>query len=426
MLRPRSIQIAAPQAVAITGIGMITSVGRDRESVWRAVRRGKCGIRSLEGIPYIPDGLLIGAPVEYEPDRPRRMKVVSLNLHTAAEALADSGLDLESIDRTRVGCAVSGHMGDTGEIDNRHDSRLYDVSDPRAIPWWQQFFPCTACDVVAAQYGLLGPRICHSTACASGLIDILSAVRAIEDGQCDVALAGSAEAIHPLFAAGFLRMNVLAHHDDPAQACRPFDRERRGFVMGEGAAMFVVERLDHAIARGARIYATFAAGTMAAEAHHVTGLDEESHVLAYTIQQTLERSQLQPNDIGYINVHGTGTQQNDVAETRGIRRAFGLAADDTCVSASKSMLGHLVNAAGSVELGITALALRDGFAPPTINLVNQDPECDLDCIPLVGRRGRYQHALKLSVAFGGHVVAVALTRWNDAKTGFDLHPLSAA
>ncbi|MBX3413797.1 MAG: beta-ketoacyl-[acyl-carrier-protein] synthase family protein [Pirellulales bacterium] len=426
MIRSRAMQNAPADPVVITGIGMITSVGGDRESVWRAVRRGKSGIRSLTGIPYIPDGLLIGAPVDLAPDRPRRMKVIALSRISAAEALHDSGLDLSAIDRSRVGCAISGHMGDTGEIESRFDAAHDQHHLPRAIPWWEQFFPCTACDVVANEHGLLGPRICHSTACASGLIDILSAVRSIEDGQCDVALAGSAEAIHPLFAAGFLRMNVLAHHDDPAQACRPFDRERRGFVMGEGAAMFVLERLSHAVARRTRIYATFAAGTMAGEAHHVTGLDEESHVLAHAIQTTLRKAQLDGHDIGYINVHGTGTLQNDVAETRGIRRALGRAADQTCVSATKSMLGHLVNAAGSVELAITTLALRDGFAPPTMNLINQDPECDLDCIPLVGRRGQYQHALKLSVAFGGHIVAVALNRWNAADSAAKFRPAAAA
>lgn len=425
MYRTRAIRRASTEPVVITGIGMISSVGNDRESVWQAVQRGKSGIRALSGIPLIPDGLLIGAPVDIAADRPRRMKVISLSQISAAEALRDSRIDLSAIDRTRFGCAISGHMGDTGVLDYRHDSKLYD-SRPNAIPWWEQFFPCTACDMVANEHGLLGPRICHSTACASGLIDILAAVRAIEDGQCDVALAGSAEAIHPLFAAGFMRMNVLAYHDDPSQACRPFDRERSGFVMGEGAAMFVVERLGHALARGARIYATFSGGTMAGEAHHVTGLDEESHVLAQAIQATLRKAQLDGDDIGYINVHGTGTLQNDVAETRGIRRALGRAADKTCVSATKSMLGHLVNAAGSVELAITTLALRDGFAPPTINLTNQDPECDLDCIPLVGRRGHYQHALKLSVAFGGHIVTVALTRWDQAESSAKFRPAAAA
>jgi 3-oxoacyl-(acyl-carrier-protein) synthase len=294
------------------------------------------------------------------------------------------------------------------------------------VPWWEQWMPNTACSMVANRYGLYGPRLCHSVACASGLIDILAAVRSIRDGQCDIALAGSAEGIHPLFAAGFQQMKVLAYHDDPKQAARPFDSDRRGFVMGEGAAMFVIERLGHALARGATIYAEFAGGKMLAEAHHVTGLDEESEALGYLISATLKDANLLPEQIGYINAHGTGTQQNDLVETRGIRRALGRAADATCVSATKSMLGHLVNASGSVELAITTLALRDGFAPPTLNLTNPDPECNLDCIPLVGRRARVEYALKLSVAFGGHLAAVALRRWNDARTGFAYPSLTAA
>ena len=158
---------------------------------------------------------------------------------------------------------------------------------------------------------------------------------------------------------------------------------------------------------------------MFAEAFHVTSLDAESEALAHTISATLRAADLRPQDIAYINAHGTGTEQNDLAESRGIRRAFAEAADDTCVSASKSMLGHLLTAAGSVELAITALALRDGFVPPTLNLTHQDPACDLDCTPLVGRLNRFDHALKISVAFGGHLVAVALLRrWNDARSGF--------
>lgn len=412
------------EPVVITGIGLIASVGNDRESVWRAVQQGRSGIRSLSGLLGIPDGLLIGAPVDLAVDCPRRMKVVALCRHAAAEALADARIDWSAVDRDRFACAISGHMGDTGFVEDQHG--VYDESAPGSIPWWQQWMPNTACSTVANDYGLNGPRICHSTACASGLIDILSAVKAIRDSQCDLALAGSAEAFHPLFAAGFHRMNVLAYHEDPTQACRPFDRARRGFVMGEGGGMFVLERLSHALARGAPIYAEIAGGRMLAEAHHVTGLDEESVALARAITDALQEAEIRPQDIGYINVHGTGTQQNDLVETRGIRRALGSAADNTCASATKSMLGHLVNAAGSVELGITALAMRDGFAPPTLNLTDPDPACDLDCIPLVGRPSRFDHALKLSVAFGGHLVAMVLRRWDKQHDGFNFSRRPAA
>lgn len=410
--------------VVITGIGMIASVGQDRESVWHAVRNGCSGVRSLTGLLGIPDNLLIGAPVDVEPDFPGQLKAIKLARIAAAEAMADARVDMKSVNRHRFGCAVSGHMGDTSYV--QHALGLEEFIDHQAPAYWTQWLPNTACSNVANRYGLYGPRICHSVACASGLIDVLAAVNSLRDGKCDIALAGSADAFHPLFAAGFHKMRVLAQHEDPQQACRPFNVDRNGFVMGEGAAMFIMERLSHAQRRGARIYAEVLGGKMLAEAHHVTGLDAQSEALTYLITETLRRSGVAPEEIDYINAHGTGTQQNDVVESRGIRRAFGRAADKVCVSATKSMLGHLVNASGSVELAITTLALRDGFGPPTLNLTNQDPDCDLDCIPLVGRSRNMQHALKLSVAFGGHLVGVALRKWQDADHGFSRHSTTAA
>lgn len=401
--------------IVITGIGIVASVGDDRESVWKAVREGRSGVRLLTGIPTIPDGLLVGAPVDMEPEYPGGLKVTALCQHAAMEAIEDGGNVLRYTEPERFGCAISGHIGDLDWL--AQQSGRHDLLSPAGDQWHEQWLPNTSCARVAARYGLLGPRLCHSTACASGLIEILAAIRAIQDDQCDAMLAGSGEAIHPLFAAGFHQMRVLAYHDNPAEACRPFDAQRRGFVMGEGAAMFVIERLSHAVRRGAKIYAEILAGKALAEAHHVTGLDVDSGPLAELISMTLKRAKLQPKDLAYINAHGTGTEQNDVMETRGIRRALGSAADRICMSSNKAVLGHLVNAAGSVELAITALALRDGFAPPTVNLTDPDPECDLDCIPLVGRPYEFEHALKISVAFGGHLAAVALRRWDEAESG---------
>ncbi len=398
--------------IVISGIGMITAVGDNREDVWEAVRRGESGIDVLNGVPTIPDGLLLGATVDIEPETPGGLKVTALCQHAAAEALYDANDVLAHTDPERFGCAISGHIGDLQWL--AEQAGYGDQRPSGRTPWQEQWLPNSTCAKVAVRHGLLGPRMCHSTACASGLIDILAAIRSIRDGQCDAALAGSGEAIHPLFAAGFHKMRVLAYDSDPKAACRPFDSERQGFVMGEGAAMFVVERLSHALRRGAKIYAEVLSGKVLADAHHVTGLDTDSTTLARLIGDTLGRAQLAPDNVGYINAHGTGTEQNDVMETRGIRRALGAAADRVCVSSTKSMLGHLVNAAGSVELAVTALAMRDGFVPATLNLTSPDPECDLDCIPLVGRPHQFEHALKISVAFGGHLAAVALRRWDEA------------
>lgn len=404
------------EPVVITGIGMITSVGRNAETTWNAVRQGASGMQSIRGLRGIPDDLLIGAPADVDVPVSGQLKVVALSQHAAREALSDAAIELSSVDRDRFACAVSGHMGDTDGI-----AEIIGAGGKpeNHTPSWHQWMPNTACCTVAEEHGLYGPRSSHSTACASGLIDILSAVRRIRDGQCDMALAGSAEAINPLFAAGFRQLRVLADHSDPSQACRPFDRDRTGFVMGEGAAMFVLERLNHALARRARIYAEVVAGTMLGEAHHVTSMAQDSDPLRYLITETLRRANMTPKEIGYINAHGTGTRQNDLVEARGIHAALGGAASDILVGANKSSIGHLVNAAGSVELALTVLSLRDGFAPPTLNLYNPDPECDIDCVPLVGRPHLAQSALKLSCAFGGHLVCMAVRKWSDALSGSD-------
>ncbi|MBX7168578.1 MAG: beta-ketoacyl-[acyl-carrier-protein] synthase family protein [Pirellulales bacterium] len=413
----------ARDPIVLTGIGLVVSTGLHREAAWRAVREGRTAVRKLDDIPFLPAGMVLGATVDLPTAVPQQLKCIDLCHRAAAEALADAQIEWRRVDLDRFGCAISGHMGDAGFCEDR----LGIARPDDAIRWWDQFFPSTACSMVAARYGLAGPRTAHSVACASGLIDILSAVRMIEDDQCDIAIAGSAEGILPLFAAGFHQMRVLAYDDEPIRASRPFDAERKGFVMGEGGAMLVLERLSHAQRRGAsHIYAEVLGGKMLAQAHHVTGLDAESESLAYLIDRTLGAAGLVPGDVDYINVHGTGTEQNDVVETRAIRRTFRRAAERARISALKSMLGHLVNASGSVELALTALALRDGYVPPTINLTRPDPQCDLDYTPLTGRRATLEHALKLSVAFGGHLAAVALRRWPTAQSLLDVAANSAA
>jgi 3-oxoacyl-(acyl-carrier-protein) synthase len=399
--------------VVITGIGLFTSIGRSREAVWQAVQRGESGVRRLTGVPGIPNGLILGATAEVETDVPGQLKNIPLCRQTAAEALADARIHLADVDRDRFGCSIGAHMGDSDFVAERLGRQ--DLMPAGKVAWWKQLLPNTSCAIVASDYNLRGPRLSNSTACASGTIAILKAIRAIRDGQCDVMLAGSSEAIHPLFAAGFYNMRVLADHDEPARACRPFDLHRNGFVMGEGAAMLILERIDHALRRGASIYAEVIGGLMLTAARHMTSLDADTESIVELIRGTMRAARLAPHDVAYINAHGTGTRQNDLLESRGIRTAFGRASETVCVSSNKSMFGHLVNASGSVELAITALALRDGFAPPTLNLTTPDPECDLDCIPLAGRVRPLEHALKLSIAFGGHLAAIALRRWTGAN-----------
>jgi len=409
-----------PEPIVITGIGLIASVGNDREAVWRAVQRGESNFGYLRGLRGFPDGEIVGATVDLGEPLRGRLKVISLCERAAAEAVTDSGIDLSQVDLERFGCSISGHMGDTAWFDEQAGKQL----PANLAPWWGQWFPNTACSRTADKFGLLGPRLSHSTACSTSLISIMAATRAIRDHQCDIALAGGADAVDPLFVAGFNKMHVLASDPDPSRACRPFDRSRKGFVFGEGAAIFVIERLGHAIRRKASIYAEIKSATSLAQASRVTGVDAESDALEYLIRMTLACGGVEPGDVGYINAHGTGTEQNDAAEAIGIRRSLGASVDNVRVSATKSILGHLINAAGAAELAITTLALRDGFAPPTLNLENPDPVCTFDCVPQQGQIDRFQHALKLSLAFGGHLVAILLSRWNDKATGFTYPPSS--
>jgi 3-oxoacyl-[acyl-carrier-protein] synthase II len=397
--------------VVITGIGMVTSVGRDRESTWRAVKNGRNGVRQLIDVPGLPDGLLLAATVEDQPSDCRGDRNYPLALAAATEAIEDSDLDLKDVDRTRVAASYGTCGGPTpwmaAEIQRRERKTA-------PVEWWDNMYLASPAARVADDLDLLGPRMCNSTACATGTIAALNAYKAIRDGQCDKAVVYGAQTIHPILAAGFYNMRVLAKADDPAAACRPFDSHRSGFVMGEGGAALVLERLSDARARGARIYSEMLGGALVSDATHVTDLSVDSTPLTYLLGAMMKRARIAPRDVAYINAHGTGTKQNDAMETRGIRAAFGAAANDLCISTIKANLGHLVNAAGVLELAITAMALRDGFAPPTVNLTHPDPECDLDCVPLIGRRRKFDHAVKISIAFGGHLAAIALRRWNGA------------
>ena len=400
------------EPIVITGIGLVTPVGRDREASWQAVKLGVSGVQRLHGFPGIADGAVLAAPVVGFQSPSGGQKNVPMALAAAQEAVLDSGMDLSVMAPDRFGSSIGCNIGDTPGAEQSR--RQLSVHGERPA-WWNEFLPSNTAAVVPRLLGMEGPRLCNSSACATGTTALIVGARTIRDGQCDAVVAGAAQTIHPILAAGFRRMRVLAQHEDPCKACRPFDEQRNGFVMGEGAGMFVLERLAHAEARGAPIYAELLGWALGSDAHHITDLSTDSTTLTHLLDRTLKKSGLSPSDVDYINAHGTGTLQNDVMETRGIRAAFRSAADALCVSSTKAILGHLLNAAGVVETALTVLALRDGFAPPTINLTNPDPNCDLDCIPLIGRQRPFEHAIKTSIAFGGHVATVALRRWTGAN-----------
>jgi 3-oxoacyl-(acyl-carrier-protein) synthase len=320
------------------------------------------------------------------------------------EAIDDARLDMEGLNRDRAGCVV----GIPG-FPNERTLTMIRANQPQSGRYWDAVMPHQAAATISGRYGLYGPSISPAAACATGLIAVLRAVDCIEEGLCDVMFAGCADAsLDRLTVSGFRSMRVLAEGDEAEHSVRPFDRQRKGFAIGEGAAMFVLERMSGAIRRGAPIYAVIASGLSGGDAYHVTHLNPDPSNLAWLISKTLLRAGVAPEEVDYLNAHGTGTMQNDLAEAQAIRKAFGAAADKLHVSAVKSMIGHLLTAAGGVELAITALAVRDGYIPPTIHLTDPDPECGLDCTALRGIAHPIRTALKLSIAFGGHFGAAVL------------------
>lgn len=410
--------------VVISGIGLATSLGRRRESVWQALQTGQSGIRRTRDSDQVGSLRLPCGMVDWLGPTQHRLKSISLSEITAAEALDDAGIDWSDVDRYRFCSSISTQFGDIGYLYSDPKARdQYPL--PEAIPsWWNEFLPCSASCIVADQFGLYGPRLCHASACASGLVSTLAAARMIQSDQADFALCGAADMVHELMLASFHRMGVLADGQDPEAVCRPFDKLRGGFVMGEGAAMLVLEKRSQAERRGARVYAEIAGGACQNLAQHVTGLDGAVDGLSRIIHDLNCKAGWHRVGPQYINAHGTGTTQNDVAELQAIRMGLDHLADRVLVSSNKAVLGHLINAAGSVELAITALALRDGYAPPTMNLT--DPECDgqIDCLPELGVPGELDRAMKLSLAFGGHIVGVALRRSSLTTIQREAKPLA--
>lgn len=410
--------------IVISGIGLVTSVGKDRESVWQALQTGQSGIRRTNEQDGFNGLALPCGMVDWLGPHDRRLKSVKLSEIAAEEALGDAQINWNRVDRQRFASSVSTQFGDIGYL--YLDPQIRDQYPlPEDQPhWWNEFLPSSASGIIADRFGLQGPRLCHATACASGLISTMAAARMIEDDQADFALCGAADMVHPLTLASFHRMGVLADHEDATRACRPFDVDRNGFVMGEGAAMLVLEKRSHALQRGGRIYAELAGSAVFGLAQHVTGLDGAAESLSHLIKTLCYRARWDYLGPDYINAHGTGTAQNDLSELSAIRLGLEDLSDRVVVSSNKAVLGHLINAAGSVELAITALALRDGYAPPTMNLTRPELQGKIDCLADCGVQRELNRALKLSLAFGGHVVGMALCKSTDENLQRNSLPLN--
>ncbi|MCA9128785.1 MAG: beta-ketoacyl-[acyl-carrier-protein] synthase family protein [Planctomycetales bacterium] len=411
------------EPIVITGIGIAASIGSTREQVWQGIQQGICNIRrttSEDGVGQLTQPC---AMIDWLEGDSTSLKSVRLSEHVADEALADADIPWSEIDRSRFACSISAQFGDIGYVYQSAAER-----DKAPLPgqhrWWDEFLPCSASTIVARRHNLQGPLLCHTTACASGLVSTIAAARMLQSNQADFALCGASDAVTELVYSAFNRMGVLSSGPTAGNACRPFDTTRSGFVIGEGAAMMVLERKSTAIARGARIYAELAAMQTLCQAHHVTGLDDAAETLTELIRRLVHKAHWQSQGPQYINAHGTGTEQNDRSELLAIRSALGRQADEVVISSNKAVLGHLINAAGSIELALTALALRDGFAPPTMHLDSPERIGNLDCLPNAGITAKLDRALKLSLAFGGHLVGIALRGCDDLAHRRSSLPLS--
>jgi 3-oxoacyl-[acyl-carrier-protein] synthase II len=407
--------------VVVTGLGAVTPVGNTVPECWRAVVEGRSGIGPITRFDAKRlDTRFAGEVKGFDPLRvieKKELKKLDLFIQYAlsagVEAVEDAKLDFAQEDPTRAGCLIGSGIGGILAILEWHRV-LLERGPGRISPF---FIPSLIVNMASGQlsmrYKLKGPNSAVVTACATGNHAIGDAFRIIQRGDADVMVAGGSEAmIDELPLAGFGAMKALSTRNDaPQQASRPFDADRDGFVAGEGAGVVVLESLDHARRRGARIYAEIVGYGMTADAHHMTAPDPDGDGALRAMAGALRDAGLAPTAVGYINAHGTSTPYNDRTETLAIRRLFGEHAGRLAVSSTKSMIGHLLGAAGGVEAIVTILALHHGLLPPTINYQTPDPECDLDYVPNVARRAEVEVALSNGFGFGGTNATLAFRRY---------------
>ncbi len=406
--------------VVITGLGTVNPTGNTVAQSWAAVRNGVCGVGPITHYDTSNSKTKLAAEVkDFDPavrvdkrESRKMARFTQLAMAAAIEAMEDAGIDMEKTDATRFATIVSAGIGGLPNMEEEHakgEQKGFDRVSPFFVP---MTIANMAAGQIAIRFGLKGMCVAPVTACAGGTNAIGDAFHRIRDGYEDLALCGGAEScISPLGVGGFTSMKALTAATDPARASLPFDAERGGFVIGEGAGILVLEELEHALARGAKIYAEVVGYGTNCDAHHITAPAPGGAGGAACMQLALADAGIRPEDIGYINAHGTGTHLNDSCETEAIKTAFGAHAYKLHISSTKSMTGHLLGAAGGVEGIFTALALHDGYLPATINLKVPDPACDLDYIPNVGLNEQVEYAMSDSLGFGGHNACVIFKRW---------------
>lgn len=408
--------------VVITGMGVVHSLGLSLENFWSSIKEGKSGISLLTKFDTTNFEAKVAAEIkDFEPTEfidkkeAKRMDVFTQYAMAAAKmAFEMSGLNMEKEDAFRAGAIIGSGIGGIQTFEEQHHI-LETKGAGRVSPFFiTSMIANIAAGRIAIQYNLRGFNECVVTACATGNNAIGDAVNIIRRGAADIMVTGGAEAaITPMSFAGFCSNMALSKNPDPLTACRPFDKDRDGFIMGEGAGILVLEEYEHAKKRGAAILGEIAGYGCTCDAYHITAPDPDGVGGTKAMQFAMQDAGIKPEDIGYINAHGTSTPLNDVGETKVIKAAFGEHAYKLAVSSTKSMTGHLLGAAGAIEAIITAMALKEGFLPPTINLVNQDPDCDLDYIPNKGRKADIKYALSNALGFGGHNAALVLKKFEE-------------
>lgn len=409
--------------VVVTGMGVLTSLGDNLDQFWGSLLEGKSGVSSIEAFDVSEYTTRIAAEIknfntdDYGLDKKeaRRMdRFVQFAVVSTLNALKDANISIgENVDAERAGVMVGSGIGGLGTWEDQYRT-LLEKGPRRVSPF---FIPMMIANMASGQISIItgakGPNSTAVTACATGTHSIGDSFKIIQRGDADVMIAGGAEAtIRPSGMAGFCSMRAMStRNDEPTKASRPFDGDRDGFVMGEGSGVIILEELEHAKARGAKIYAEIIGYGMSSDAHHMTEPDPDG--AARCMKKAISDAKLDPADVDYINAHGTSTPVGDVSESNAIKQTFGEHAYKLAVSSTKSMTGHLLGAAGGVEAVILALTLKNGVIAPTINLDNQDPALDLDYVPNVARTANVNVALSNSFGFGGHNASILMRKYEN-------------
>ena len=411
--------------VVVTGLGAVTSLSLKVEDLWQRILRGESGIHPLRIFDASNYKVRFGGDVyDWDPsgyvtakDAKRLDRFTQFALAAGIDAVRDSGLDFAREDPFRAGVILGSGIGGLHEIETQHLRLIEKGPDKVSAFTIPKLMVNAASGYVSIQYGLRGPNTAVATACASAANAIGDAFKTIQYGEADIMVTGGTEAaITQMGIAGFSNMKALSErNDEPAKASRPFDRDRDGFVLSEGAGLLVIEELGHAKARGARIYAELLGCGASADGGHITQPDENGTGAANAMGRALADGGVQPEEIAYINAHGTSTPLGDQAETKAVKKIFGEHARRLSISSTKSQLGHLLGASGGVELILTILAVRDGVVPPTINLDTPDPACDLDYTPNEARQRDVPVAMSNSFGFGGHNASLVVGRLRNGR-----------